>query len=468
MMFGLQVVKTVKIPIHYALTKRKLSILDKLTARTRYGVWLWSKIFEDHKLKGTYADRARFYEQVKAESGLPSAMVQCCFDSANWMWKGYRREYGEWERKLRRVKGKWLEKLLERQPRKPYSKGIGRKVSVWFDYRIGTVEKSGIRLCPYVARVSTLRKGVKLTVPLNPAKYHLDLLSKGKLKSFQIVKRDGRYFVHVKVEYEVPNQPVHAVRGIDLGVKRSIASVTLRPKQPPRSRDFWIIRDGLKRDSLNRLNRRIAVLQQVRKWEPLKRIRRKRAHTAEYFDRILAKAVADTSSGCFVAIGYPKRIKYESYKGNNKAFLRRLLARWSYGRIIRYIQEECAERGILVEAPEEHRSSTTCHRCGSRNTERINQSLFHCCNCELWYNADLNAAINIESCFLATPLTRRGAVDSPYAGYEQAREIAACEPRSSHPFMDGSKSRRHPHRCFIRSSSRALRSVESDKYHQRI
>jgi len=79
------------------------------------------------------------------------------------------------------------------------------------------------------------------------------------------------------------------------------------------------------------------------------------------------------------------------------------------------------------------KSSMTCHRCRSRNTERFNQSVFHCWNCELWYNADLNAAINIGSRFLAKPLTRLGAVNSPKAGDEQAREIVACEPGSLHP-----------------------------------
>jgi len=418
--------------VHFALTKRKHSILDSLTARMTYGVWLWSKLFDQHHLRGTYADRARFHEQVKAESRLPSAMAQCCFDIASWMWKSYRKQLAEWECRMKMAKGKWREKLIKRQSQKPFSNGIRRKVPVWFDYRIGSVEKSRIKLSPYVARVSTLRRGEKLTVPLNPAKYHLDLLSKGQLKSFQIVKRDGRYYVHVKVDYEAPVQPVHAVRGIDLGVKRSIASVTLRPNRSPRSSDFSIVRDGLKRDSLNRLNRRVAELQKAEKWEPLKRLRHKRRHVAEYFDRVSAKGIADTSKHCLIAIGYPKHIKYENYKGNTKAFLRKLLARWSYSRIIRYIQEECTERGVQTEVLEENWSSMTCHRCGSRNTERLGQSLLHCWNCELWYNADFNAAINIGSCFLATPLTRWGAVDSPYARDEQAKEIIACEPRSTH------------------------------------
>jgi transposase len=258
------------------------------------------------------------------------------------------------------------------------------------------------------------------------------------LKSFQLVKRHGKYFVHVKVESTVPDQPVYAVRGIDLGVKRSIASVMLKPNQPLRSTDFRIQTDGLKRDRLNRLEKRVAELRRAKKWEPLKRIRHKRLHVSEYYDRLAAKQIAATSQNSLVVVGYPKGIKYENFKGNDKPGLRKILARWTYGREIRYIQEECAKVGVPTEAPDERWSSRTCHRCGSRHTERITQSVFHCWNCELIYNADYNSSINIGSRFMPKATTRRATDDLAYARNEQAREIVACEPGSPHPFMGGS------------------------------
>jgi transposase len=436
------VVKTVKVPVHYGITKRKLSILDSLTARTTYGVWLWSKLFKEHKLKGSYADRARFYMQVKKDAKLGS-LTQCCFDTASWMWRSYREAHKAWRRNvaIARREGDmwWLRKLLRREPQEPFTNGMNGKVPIWFDSRFGAIEESKhMKLCAYVARVSTLRRGVKLTIPLNPAKHHLDLLERGTLKSFQLVKRHGKYFVHVKVESAVPDQPVYAVRGIDLGVKRSIASVMLRPNQPLRSTDFTILRDGLKRHRLNRLEKRVAELRRAKKWEPLKRIRHKRLHVSEYYDRLAAKRIAATSQNSLVVVGYPKGIKYENFKGNDKPGLRKIVARWTYGREIRYIQEECAKLGIPSEAPDERWSSRTCHRCGSRHTERITQSVFHCWNCELIYNADYNSSINIGSPFLPTATTRRATDDLAYARNEQAREIVACKPGSPHPFMGGS------------------------------
>jgi len=436
------VVKTVKVPVHYGITTRKLSILDSLTARTTHGVWLWSRLFKEHKLKGSYGDRRLFYGQVKRDAKL-GTVAQCCFDTAAWMWSSYRETQKMWSREVaiarREGDKKWLRKLLRREPQEPFSRGMNGKIPIWFDNRFGSIEESKrIKLCSYVARVSTLQRGIKLTIPLNPAKHHVDLLQQGTLKSFQLVKRDGKYYVHVKMEFQVRDQPVYAVHGIDLGVKRSIASVMLRPNQPLRSSDFSILQDGLKWDRLNRLEKRKEELQQARKWEPLKRVRHRRLHVSEYYDRLAAKQVATTSQNALVVVGYPKGIKYENFKGNGKARLRRTLVHWTYGREIRYIREECAKQGIPSEAPDERWSSRTCHRCGSRHTERLTQSIFHCWNCELIYNADYNSSINIGSRFMPKATTRRATDDLAYARNEQAREIVACERRSPHPFMGGS------------------------------
>jgi transposase len=437
------VVKTVRVPVHYGITTRKLSILDSLTARTTYGVWLWSKLFKEHALKGSYVDRRLFHAHVKEQAELSGAMAQCCFDAASWMWRSYREAHKTWRGEVafaRRLRDKWwLRKLLQREPQEPFTNGMNGKVSIWFDARIGSIEKSKhLKLCPYVARVSTLRRGVKLTIPLNPAKHHLDLFERGTLKSFQLVKRYGKYYIHVKVEYAVPTQSVYAVRGVDLGVKRSIASVMLRPNQPLGSSDFTIQRDGLKRDRLSRLEKRVAELRRAKKWAALKRIRHKRLHVSEYYDRLAAKQLAATSQNSLVVVGYPKSIKYGNPKGNGKAKLRKTLAHWTYGRVIRYIQEECAKLGVPTEAPDERRSSRTCHRCGSHHTERLTQSIFHCWNCELIYNADYNAAINIGSRYMPKATTQKATDDLAYARNEQAREIVACEPRSPHPSMGGS------------------------------
>ena len=154
--------------------------------------------------------------------------------------------------------------------------------------------------------------------------------------------------------------------------------------------------------------------------------------------RLAAKQVATTSQNCLVVVGYPEGIKCTNPTGNGKLRQRRMLTHWTYGRMIRYIQEECAKVGVPTEAPGEHWSSRTCHRCGSRNTERITQSIFHCWNCELIYNADYNSSINIGSRYMPKATTRRATDDLAYTGNEPPREIVGGEPGSPHPFMGGS------------------------------
>jgi transposase len=292
------------------------------------------------------------------------------------------------------------------------------------------LEKSeSIKLSPRVVRISTLKRGERVTVLLNPAKYHLDLLERGGLKSFQIIKRGKKFYVYIKVEYETQDQPVHAVRGIDLGMRRSAATVLLHPGKPLRRGDFSVIRDGEKTSRLNELNRRVAELQRLKKWGALKRMRNKRRRVAEYYDRLMAKRIAKISSGCAVAVGYPEGIKYENYRGNGKRKLRRQLARWTYGRIIRYTIEECAEHGIEAVVSDERWSSRTCHRCGSRNTERLTQSIIHCYDCGLTYNADFNGAINIGSSILAEPRSRQAEVDpAPTSGESLEERDEAGSP----------------------------------------
>ena len=94
------VVKTVRIPVHYGITRHKLSVLDSLTARTTYGAWLWSKLFKEHALKGSYKDRRLFYETVQKESALPAALVQCCFERRERLYSATRQQADRFRRRM--------------------------------------------------------------------------------------------------------------------------------------------------------------------------------------------------------------------------------------------------------------------------------------------------------------------------------------------------------------------------------
>ncbi len=402
--------KTVKVPIHYAIMKGKLQKLDKLTARLTYAVKLWSELIEQHDIRSRKELQNLKHQRLTQEmAGLSAGFVQQCGNMAFWMWESYRDLHGRWERAVEKARARGderrLHKLLKREPSKPFrGRDSNGKIPTRFDYRTGEVQWSErAKLSPLLIRISTLEKYEKLTIFLNPSSYHLELLELGEIRDFQLVKHGEKYYAHVVVKYKVEEKPIQAVRGVDLGIRRGAATVSLRFDRPLRREDFSVIEDGLKRQRLNRLNERIAELQRAGKWKVLKRIRGKRRRVAEYHDRLMAKQIADISEGCLIVVGYPKGIKADNHRGNGKRALRRVLTQWSYGRIVRYIVEEYAERGIKVMEAEERWSSITCHRCNSRNTERPCQSIIYCYNCGLAYNADFNAAINIGSDFLAWP-----------------------------------------------------------------
>lgn len=429
--------KTVKVPIHYATTKNKLHVLDRLTARLTYAVKLWSEVIERHGIHTRrelqQLDHQHFVQQL---TGLSAGFVQQCGNQALWMWESYRELHSKWQKAVEKVRARgnesWLRKLLEREPSKPFQgKNSNRKIPTRFDYRTGEVKRSEhAKLSSLLIRISTLKKHEKLVVFLNPSKYHLSLLEQEEIRDFQLVKHDEKYYAHIVVQYEVEEQPIQAVRGVDLGIRRSVATVLLCPDRPLEREDFSIIQDELKRQRLNQLNKRVAEFQQAKKWKALRTMRGKRRRVAEYYDRLTAKRITEISSECIVAIGYPKGIKYENYRGNGKRKLRRLMTRWTYGRIISYVREECAEKGIKVAESNERWSSMTCHHCGSRNTERLTQSVIHCYNCGLTYNADFNAAINIGSSILAMPQSRGVQLNHPKLRMNQPERLWSAEATS--------------------------------------
>jgi len=402
--------KTVKVPIHYATMRGKVHALEKLTARLTYAVHFWSELIDQHDIRTSKElQDLKHQHLVQGMTGLSAGFVQQCGNQALWMWESYRELHEGWERAVEKARARRdeqrLRKLLKRGPSKPFhGKSPSGKIPTRFDYRTGEVQRSKrAKLSSLLIRISTLKKYEKLTVFLNPSSYHLKLLGRGEIRDFQLVKHGEKYYAHIVVQYEIKEQPIHAVRGVDLGIRRGAATVLLSPGRPLRREDFSVIEDGMKRQRLNRLNERVAELQRAGKWGALKRMRGKRRRVAEYHDRLMAKRIAMISEGCSVVVGYPRGIKADNHRGNGKRALRRELTLWSYGRIINYIVEECAERGIKALMANEWWSSITCHRCGSRNTERLRQSTICCYSCSLTYNADFNAAMNIGSDFLAGP-----------------------------------------------------------------
>ena len=389
----LELQRTLKIPVHYATTNKKLSYLNRLTARLTYAVRLWCERISELGLKSRQ-DCSPYEHEIQRITGLSAAFVQQARDKALWMWAQYREAHKEWERELSRAKlgTKWYKKLLKREPAEPCTSPRSnlKKIPTRFDARTGTIEESNLKMSPLVVRVSTLKKGEKITVLLNPSKWHLNMLrSAAELRGFELVKRGKKYFVHLLCKYFVRAQPVHAVRGVDLGVNRVVASVKL-PKHP---RNFSLLRCDDKWLRIRELNDRVSHLRRLKKWRALKKLRHKRRNIAKDYDRKLAKEFAACAENELVVIGDPQLIRYHKYRGDGDKRGRKILQNWSYSRLADGIIEKLKERGIIGIRFNEWGTSSECHKCGGKLKAKGRRVV--CTECGMQYDREFNSCVRV-------------------------------------------------------------------------
>jgi len=384
----MQYKRTLKIPIHYSLTNSKLSKLNKLNARLNYAIQLFLDII---KKKNAYTRNqlVSFEKEISQKTKLSSGYIQQCKDQAIWMYKSYKSLYNKWENKLKYAKGKYKEKLLKREPSFPQVK----KSPIRLDSRTAEIKEINLDLTKQWLNISTLKKRKRILIPLNPSTYHLQKLSKGRIIDCQLIKKD-KYYLHVTCEYHTSRQSMKNIRSIDLGINRSVTTVLLTPE----ASQIKILKEKEKKHKIERLDNLIKKLQNKKQYKKLKKIRNKRKNFIEDQERKLAKYIATISNNSLVAIGYPKYLKYQTYKGNGNKKLRRKIHKWAYNRLLNYIAQSCEKQGIKTIEINEYNTSKTCSICYSKDTKRPykkNYSLSYCKNCGKIMNSDVNACYNI-------------------------------------------------------------------------
>ncbi|MBL7100470.1 MAG: transposase [Nanoarchaeota archaeon] len=386
--------KTLKVPVHFETNKEKISKLDKITARLAYAVRLWGRVIEENDIKyRKELQDLEYQHHVQEQTNLSSGYVQQAGNKALWMWKQYRTTYKNWECKIKRAKegSKWYNKLLKRDPSEPFQskKSLLKKIPVRLDCRTGNIKKAKLKLSSYVMNISTLKKYDKLTILLNPSQYHKKLLEQGEICDFEIVKKNKKYYTYITCQFEVSTQPIQYIRGIDLGVRRTLSDVLIDPKPIK----FSNILDVEKKTKLKKLNNRISHLRRLQKWNILKQFRNLRNNYAIDRERKIAKNYAKKCINELVIIGHPKNIRYNNYKGNGNKKRRKMLQGWSFLRQAQFIKQKLNEKGILTEITCEWWTSKKCYKCNgivTRNGPRIK-----CNDCNMQYDADYNACIKL-------------------------------------------------------------------------
>lgn len=415
----LTVCKTLVLPVDDRITRKKVKFLDRLTARLTYGVQLFlEKIISENITNVKEAEKHR--KDVEHITSLSSGFVQACRDKALWIFKSYREIHRDWQLDITRLEKsiatckkritkkstsrdrkrlrKLQHKLYRWKKREPSPSTIRGKVPVLFDYRVGDIALSHTsKEFPLWARISTIKKGEKLHLPLHIYQYAEKHLhdKEWRLKSFQLVKnyRLKRYEVHIVIEKEV--KPVlKSLTGIDLGLKRLATAVECKTSgegnvllfKKEDYKSFFIY--------MRQLNNRIAKLKRLGKYAIVKKLYHKRVNYAKDFRKKLAIDIAEKLSGSLVVIGYPRKVRNCHYKGSGHRRNRKRVNRWAF--------RDCAERIAMAVLMRDGVSFVinewwTTHRCSicdSRKVE-IKDRAFRCLHCGFTDDRDVNAAFNI-------------------------------------------------------------------------
>jgi len=396
----MQLKKTIKIPIHYGTTRKKLDKLNKLTARITYAIRLISElIVEDTKLDRKTVRGLVKNSDVVEKTGLSAVFVDQCVDKVLWSWKAYKRLHKKWERQVvsaeTRDNDKWLAKLKKREPSPP---AFGtHKVSCRIDARTGHVEHNKTsKITQLWLRVSTLVKFKQMQIPLNPSHYHLQQLKDAEIRDFEIVKMGIKYYAHISITKEIEEKQISSIGGVDQGLNHS-AGIVLLPLDGSMPHEELIC-DAEKQALLQKYDDLIADLQSAEDWHKLRQLRHKREQIAIHFDWVIANEIAEKSKGALLAIG-DTDFRKTQYRGNEMPKLRKRIGKWSYARQRKFIGLKRAENGDETVLKNEQGTSIECCECRSKMTKRKwlsnGTSYILCWFCGNKKDADINAAHNI-------------------------------------------------------------------------
>ncbi len=378
----LTITKTLKFKLHYLTTNSKFEKLEQLSKKLTYCTNRYLKIiFLEDATSMTELDMLTLSEGAKYDlkaTGVSTGFLQACRDKALWLYNSYLKKG-----RIPQIRGKICPQL---------------------DYRTFQLVRQEKDISPIWLKLSTLEKRHRMMLPLHASQYHLEQLSKGKVQSCEIVKKDKDYYAHITIRKEVPiraKEKPAAVLAVDLGVRNQGVAVLLRLDKEIAAQHVRFFKAADKNQRLNDLDQYVAKLRRLEKWKELRKIRNKRLNFANDFDHKFARDVSGLANqyaedyNVTVIIGNLRGFRGSQCRGNGNKILRKITQKWSYARVTGFIKYKCNELGIECVTVSETYTSKTCHRCGSRNTERPTQGLFQCKSCDSEYNADLNAAINI-------------------------------------------------------------------------
>jgi putative transposase len=218
------------------------------------------------------------------------------------------------------------------------------------------------------------------------------MLKGTKPTAAQLVKRGGRFFLHVQIGGEAPEPiaPTDSL-GVDLGVAK-IATTSDAPKGHCGKPVEKVRRKhNLQRKRLQRKGTKGAK-------KKLKRLAGKEARFRRHENHVISKTIVQAAKDTGRAIGLEdlKGIRGRITARGGDA--RNRLSGWSFHQLYSFLSYKATDAGIPVVMVDPRDTSRTCSECGHRaKANRKTQAEFRCLHCGFSADADWNAARNIRA-----------------------------------------------------------------------
>ena len=207
-----------------------------------------------------------------------------------------------------------------------------------------------------------------------------------------LVKREGKFFLHIPVGGEAPDpiDPEDFI-GVDLGIAR-IATTSDDPQGHCGGPVEKVRRQhNLQRKRLQRKGTKGAK-------KKLRRLAGKEARFRRHENHCISKAIVQTAkdTGRGITLEDLKGIRARITARGGDA--RNRLSGWSFHQLYNFLCYKATDAGIPVVQVDPRNTSRTCSMCGRcEKGNRRSQAVFVCKHCGFSANADWNAARNIRA-----------------------------------------------------------------------
>jgi IS605 OrfB family transposase len=225
-----------------------------------------------------------------------------------------------------------------------------------------------------------------------PGEHQKRVLKGTRPTAAQLVKREGRFFLHIQLSGEVP-EPIETEDfiGVDLGIARIATTSDNAEGHCGKPVEKIRKKHNLQRKRLQRNGTKGAK-------KKLRRLSGKEARFRRHENHCISKTIVQTAKGTGrgIAVEDLKGIRGRITARGGDA--RNRLSGWSFHQLVGFLSYKAQDAGIPIVQVDPSNTSKTCSVCGHcEKANRKSQAEFLCKHCGFSANADWNAARNIRA-----------------------------------------------------------------------